>query len=109
MTRPAISVVVPTHGRPAGLAALLAGVERQSLTRDQYELIVVDDASDPPAVAPGADHLIRHERPRVSAAARNIGWRAASAAVVAFLDDDCVPVPGWLAAITAAADDDRAV
>jgi GT2 family glycosyltransferase len=32
------------------------------------------------------------------AAARNRGWRAARAPVVAFTDDDCVPDPGWLEA-----------
>jgi GT2 family glycosyltransferase len=30
------------------------------------------------------------------AAARNDGWRATEASVVAFTDDDCVPVPEWL-------------
>src|SRR5205085_6868290 len=31
--------------------------------------------------------------------ARNAGWRAARAPIVAFTDDDCVPQPGWLAAL----------
>ena len=101
---PAISVVVPTHGRPAGLAALLDGVARQTLPRRRFELIVVDDGSDPQAAAPGADRLIRHDRPHGPAAARNTGWRAAAAPLVAFVDDDCVPDPGWLAAIVAAAE-----
>ncbi len=30
------------------------------------------------------------------AAARNVGWRAAQSAIIAFTDDDCVPTPGWL-------------
>src|SRR5690606_38106253 len=30
------------------------------------------------------------------AAARNLGWRAAEAPVIAFTDDDCLPQPGWL-------------
>jgi histidinol-phosphate phosphatase family protein len=33
------------------------------------------------------------------AAARNLGWRRATAEWVAFLDDDVVPGPGWLAAL----------
>ena len=39
------------------------------------------------------------------AIARNIGLKVAKqlrAAVVCFLDDDCVPQPGWLAAMEAA-------
>ena len=105
-----VSVVVPTHGRPAGLAAVLAGLRRQTLARDAFEVIVVDDGSDPPARADGADRLIRHERPRGPAAARNSGWRAARSPLVAFVDDDCVPVPSWLEALTAAAGgSDRAI
>ena len=36
--------------------------------------------------------------PRGPAAARNTGWRAARAPLVAFTDDDCVPTPQWLQA-----------
>lgn len=35
---------------------------------------------------------------------RNIGWRAASAPLVAFTDDDCRPAPGWLEELLAGAD-----
>ena len=99
----AISVVVPTHDRPAGLAALLEGLARQTFPRRSFEVIVVDDGSQPPAGAPGADRVIRLERAGGPAAARNAGWRAASAPLVAFVDDDCVPAPGWLEALARAA------
>jgi hypothetical protein len=100
---PAISVVVPTHGRAAGLARLLAALGRQTLEREAFEVIVVDDGSQPPAEGGTADRMIRHDRPRGPAAARNSGWRAAAAPLVAFVDDDCEPVEGWLAALLAAA------
>jgi GT2 family glycosyltransferase len=45
----------------------------------------------------------RHPESRGPAAARNTGWRAASGDVIAFTDDDCVPAPGWAAALVAAA------
>jgi hypothetical protein len=32
------------------------------------------------------------------AAARNVGWRAARAQVIAFTDDDCIPASDWLSA-----------
>jgi glycosyltransferase involved in cell wall biosynthesis len=32
------------------------------------------------------------------AAARNAGWQAAQAPIIAFTDDDCLPEPGWLSA-----------
>jgi glycosyltransferase involved in cell wall biosynthesis len=39
------------------------------------------------------------------AAARNAGWRAARAEIIAFTDDDCIPAPGWLRAGLAAFED----
>ena len=78
---PDVSVVVPTCGRPALLARCLAALERQTLPRERYEIIVVEDkARDGPA------------------AARNRGWRLARAPVVAFTDDDTLPDADWLRA-----------
>jgi len=78
---------------------------------DPVEVVVVDDGSRPETAAlleraAGAGELtlrvVRHERALGPARARNAGWRAASAALVAFTDDDCTPSPGWLAAGLAA-------
>lgn len=108
---PVVSVVVPTRGRPERLGRLVAALEAQTLPTAALEVVVVDDASpdDTPEVldklaADSALDLTVLHRPerRGPAAARNVGWRAASAPVVAFTDDDCVPEPGWLAAGLAA-------
>ena len=108
--QPEVSVVVPTHNRPAGLAKLVAALQGQDLAPARFEVIVVDDGSEPPArVDAGglALRVVRHERPRGPAAARNSGWRAARAPLVAFVDDDCAPVAGWLGALLEAASADR--
>jgi len=78
---PAVSVVVPTCGRPDLLRRCVDALEAQSLASDAYEIIVVDDT------------LTR----RGPAATRNIGWRRARAPIVAFTDDDTVPDRDWLA------------
>ena len=63
-------------------------------TRQDFEIIVVDDASTddtPASVAAYTDpriRMIRHERNRGGSAARNSGIRAGSAPYVAFLDSD---------------------
>lgn len=99
MPQPLVSVVVPTHDRPDLLQSLLDGLGEQSVLGGDFEVIVVDDGSTDPVVATD-DRLdlkvLRHERPRGPAAARNTGWRAAVAPLIAFTDDDCRPAPEWI-------------
>jgi cellulose synthase/poly-beta-1,6-N-acetylglucosamine synthase-like glycosyltransferase len=108
-----ISVVVSTHARPRRLGRLLRCLAGQTLGRDRFEVIVVNDGADAAteellasAQRWGALALTRESTPVRSgpAGGRNVGWRRAAAALVAFTDDDCAPAPGWLAALLAAAD-----
>ncbi len=105
---PSVSVVVATHNRAERLRALLEGLRRQTLSRDRFEVIVVDDGSgdatsDVLAAEQARGELplafVRHHEGRGPATARNRGWRLASGPVIAFTDDDCVPTPGWLEAL----------
>ena len=52
--------------------------------------------------------LFRNPESSGQGVARNRGWRAASAPVIVFTDDDCVPVSGWLAALLDVLDRERA-
>lgn len=88
---PLVSVVIPTHDRPAMLREAIASVSAQ--TYDRLEVIVVDDASPTPAEETlGVDavpvRVIRHERNRGANRARTSGIAAADGEIVAFLDDD---------------------
>lgn len=103
-----ISVIVPTFDRPRELATCLGALAALDYPADRYEVIVVDDGSEPPATpiaAPGRPGLrmtwLRQPN-RGPAAARNLGARHATGTVLAFTDDDCTPEPGWLAALAAA-------
>lgn len=104
--------MIPTYDRPDSLTRLLHALGRQSIGCERFETIVVDDGSEARVVVP-SDRLhvrvIRHERPRGPAAARNSGWRAASAGTVAFIDDDCAPAEGWLEGLLEAADGEHTV
>lgn len=102
-----------THNRAERLRALLLSLRDQTIGTARFEVVVVDDGSsdETPQVlqAEGAAGVLsiralRHERPRGPAAARNTGWRAARAPLIAFTDDDCRPTPGWLEAGLAAMD-----
>lgn len=108
-----VSVVVPTYRRDALLARCLRRLQRQRLTPQQYEIIVADDAASEATrrlvnafrTAGRAD--VRYVSagatgPHGPARARNTGWRAALAPIVAFTDDDCLPRRDWLSAGLAA-------
>ncbi len=106
----AASVVFATHNRADRLAALLASLREQDL-QETFEVVVVDDGSrDHTSSVLAVEQrrgvldlrVIVHQRARGPAAARNAGWRAARAPFVAFTDDDCTVVPGWLRSLHAA-------
>jgi glycosyltransferase involved in cell wall biosynthesis len=94
---PSFSVIIPTYGRPQWLAEAIDSVRAQTL--QDYELIVVDDAS-PDAVHVEPDpriRLIRRDANGGAAAARNTGVEAARGRYLTFLDDDDVYTPERLA------------
>lgn len=99
-----ITVVLPTHRRPDGLARALAGLAAQ-VGAPPYEVLVVDNAGG--AVVPAGVRLV-HEPVPGAAAARNRGLAETRTDLVAMLDDDVVPAPGWLAALAAPVLDGRA-
>lgn len=95
------SIIVATRDRPERLHACL------ELLRDQEadELVVVDDGSiDEAAVATaaraGGARLVR-QSPAGVATARNTGAAYARGDLILFTDDDCVPVHGWAATLSA--------
>jgi GT2 family glycosyltransferase len=96
---------VPAFNHPNGLRACLSALQLQSLPASQFEVIVVDDGSQPPVadiVEPFRDRLeVRCLRVSNSgpASARNQGARAAHGQYLAFTDHDCLPHPQWLTAL----------
>ena len=108
-----VTVVVPYYEAPDALALTLAGLERQTYPKDLFEVIVVDDGSDPPldlaslelaaldGTGPGQLSLrVVHQEDLGFglARARNNGAGAAEGDVLVFLDCDMVPEAEWLAA-----------
>ena len=80
---PAVSVVLPTHNRSELLLEAIDSLLKQ--TRSDWEAIVVDDASTPPAVVPDDPRIriARHESGKGGAACKNIGIAHARAPVLA--------------------------
>ena len=98
--RPLASVVIPSIGRTESLSRCLTSVFRQTLGRDAYEVIVVDDASNSDySWLPESVLLLRLPTWGGPGGARNAGVDAANADVVAFLDDDVTVSSTWLAEV----------
>src|SRR6266446_6715266 len=87
-----ISVIIPTHNRSQFLRCAIASVLSQTL--QDWEIIVVDDASEDntqEVVKSFGDQrikYIRHETNRGVATARNTGILNSNGKYIAFLDDD---------------------
>lgn len=97
--RPKISVVVPAYNAADTINRCLESLAHQTLPRESYETIVVDDGSlDGTGARVQAHDGVRlltqdHAGP---AAARNLGSQHAQGDIVLFTDADCEPAPAWI-------------
>lgn len=99
---PRVSVVVVSHGRPQSLCRTLTGLSQ--LSYPNFEIVVVADSAGAKALShlPFASALrtVLRDEAGISEA-RNIGISHAAGDIVAFIDDDAVPEPLWLAHLIA--------
>jgi glycosyltransferase involved in cell wall biosynthesis len=103
------SVVIPTRNRPATLKRILgkfvAEIDRHALA-ESVEIILVDDASNPPVAAYLSDEYRRHacvKTLRLSehggcSAARNAGIAHTTGEILILIDDDIVPSDNYIRA-----------
>jgi hypothetical protein len=107
-----VAVVIPTARRETRLAFALDALATQTLPRDRFEVVVVraeggEETTDaPPGLSVRFLSAARNSGP---AEKRNTGWRATTAPLVAFTDDDCRPEPDWLERLLAASPPERDV
>lgn len=103
---PTITACLVTHNRPHYVRGCLQSLARQSVGPRAFDIIVVDSCGRPEVSAalagmvgthPNA-RLLRVDRPGASAA-RNAGAAASTADYIAYLDDDALAEPDWIARI----------
>jgi GT2 family glycosyltransferase len=115
MTRPDVSIIIPTHNRRASAARALQALSVQCCPGIAVEVILVaDGCTDDTASVAAVEWpvFVRVlEQPRAgAAAARNRGAAAAAGHLLIFVDDDVEVLPGFLAAhVEAHAATDRVV
>ncbi len=109
---PEIALCICTRNRAAALERCLEHVASLQTDR-RWELVVVDNGSsdDTPAVLEAfcarlpQMRVVREPAPGLGRA-RNTGWRATSAPIIAFTDDDCYVAPDYLDAMLAVFSED---
>lgn len=103
---PQASVIIPTYDRPQFLREAVASIRAQEGGLD-FEVIVVDNkpsgALHEYVAGVGAEpgppvRYLAEPRPGLTAA-RHAGARVAQAEILAYVDDDILAAPGWLAAL----------
>ena len=99
---PEITAILTTHNRAHLLPRVLDGLSAQSLARDRFEVVAIDDGSTDDTQAVLAAHRERlplksvRQAPSGLAAAKNLGVFMSRAPIILFMDDDDVAGPGLL-------------
>ena len=99
MPLPDLSVVIPVFNKARELRICLDLLKRQSLQRDRWEVVIVDDGStdgSASAASNGCESLTAtiislDGRRRGAARTRNIGAHSARGEILVFLDPDVLP------------------
>ncbi|NER85111.1 MAG: glycosyltransferase family 2 protein [Leptolyngbya sp. SIO1D8] len=101
-----VSVIICTYNRADRLCLALEALQKQTLPQDQFEVIVVDNASTDDTQEVCNRYLTQlsnlhyhYESIQGLSRARNQGLEVAKGRIAAYLDDDAIPSPQWLQAL----------
>ena len=98
-----VSVVIPAYNEEKYLPACLRALQRQSFPSEQFEVLVVDNASTDATAAVArrlGARVVTEPRKGVSRA-RQAGFQAAQGPIIASTDADTRVPPDWLERIAA--------
>ncbi|MEA2020724.1 MAG: glycosyltransferase [Patescibacteria group bacterium] len=103
MKKLSLSIVIPAYNREGVVEEVIDSLFSQSLDKERYEIIVIDDASTDNTYKIFKEleskypiRLFRNNRNKGPAAARNFGVKQAQGSVILFLDVDIIAVPKLL-------------
>ena len=96
---PKLTVVIPSFNRVNRLKKTLESLVDQSLDKELFEIVIVDDGSDDGTAQMVAEfsqkvkHYVRYywQEKKLAGAARNLGIMEAKAPIVLLMDSDIVP------------------
>lgn len=97
-----LSIIMPSYNQPDTIEKCLTALLKQN-SKLKFEIIVVDSSQKDIQIkiekicqCDERIKLIKQERQTHPGTARNIGIKAAQAAVVALIDSDCLAGEGWI-------------
>lgn len=96
---PLFSVIIPVYNNWEQMRLCIDALESQTLAIDQFEIIVVDNASSkekPANFSTLPNMRVEFEAVPGSYSARNRGAEFAKGEILAFTDADCIPHNQWL-------------
>ena len=94
-----VSVIIPVYNDSERLKLCLEALENQTYSKDLYEVIVVDNASEEDIksiVGQFSQAKYTYESQSGSYVARNKGISIARGEILAFTDSDCIPASDWI-------------
>jgi glycosyltransferase involved in cell wall biosynthesis len=96
------SIIIPAYNAGNTIKSCLSAVINQSISRDDYEVIVVDDGSTDGTVIMVKNFPVKYiwQPNRGPASARNHGAREATGKIILFTDSDCIPAYKWVEEMT---------
>lgn len=103
--KPLYSVIILTYNRANILPIALRSILEQTVQREEYEIIIIDDESTDNTPEIVSDFIGKHADISIlyrrvehggEARGRNIGIREARGKYIFFTDDDCVVPPNWI-------------
>jgi len=102
MNKPIISVVIPAYNEEKNIAFCLKSIAKQSLLKNRYEVIVVDNGSTDKTVVIAKKYHAKvvTEKKKGYVHALNTGLNSARSPLIAVTDADSTPNSDWLEHIT---------
>lgn len=114
MSKPLVSVIIPTFNRENDLVRLLQSIRKSSIDKEGLELIVVDNARSKTLqkkiekTYPGA-RLVQSENNLYCSGGRKLGADVASGKYLFFIDDDNILPENCIRALVAAMEQDKKI
>ncbi|OGD24752.1 hypothetical protein A2819_00755 [Candidatus Azambacteria bacterium RIFCSPHIGHO2_01_FULL_40_24] len=102
------SIIIPTYNRSRGLINALNHLIKQTVLKNSYEILIIDDGSTDNTREKVAEFMKQYsdydikyfyQKNAGPAKARNLGIKESKGEIIFFTDDDCIVPHNWMATL----------